>query len=35
VRLEIDTVSALIASLKRYGVSDEVIHQAFSEINHK
>jgi hypothetical protein len=25
-RLECDTISALIASLKRHGVSDEVIH---------
>lgn len=30
-RLEGDTVSALIASLKRRGVSDEVIHEALSE----
>ncbi len=31
-RLEGDTVSALIASLKRRGVSDEVIHEALSEV---
>lgn len=31
-RLEGDTVSALIASLKRHGVSDEVIHQALNEV---
>ena len=31
-RLEGDTVSALIASLKRHGVSDEVIHEALSEV---
>ena len=31
-RLEGDTVSALIASLKRHGVSDEVIHDALGEI---
>ena len=31
-RLEGDTVSALIASLKRHGVSDEVINQALSEV---
>jgi predicted transcriptional regulator len=33
-RLENHTVSALIASLKRHGVSDEVIHEALSEIAH-
>lgn len=33
-RLEGDTVSALIASLKRRGVSDEVIHEALSEVVH-
>lgn len=32
-RLEGDTVSALIASLKRHGVSDEVIHEAIKEIS--
>jgi len=31
-RLEGDTVSAFIASLKRHGVSDEVIHKALSEV---
>jgi hypothetical protein len=31
-RLEGDTVSALIASLKRHGVTDEVINQALSEV---
>jgi len=30
-RLEGDTVSALIASLKRHGVSDEVLQEALSE----
>lgn len=34
-RLEGDTVSALIASLKRLGVSDEVIHEALSEVAEK
>lgn len=34
-RLEGDTVSALVASLKRRGVSDEVIHEALSEIVQK
>jgi hypothetical protein len=33
-RLENHTVSALIASLKRRGVSDEVIHEALSEVAH-
>jgi hypothetical protein len=33
-RLENHTVSALIASLKRHGVSDEVIHEALSEVAH-
>ena len=31
-RLENQTVSALIASLKRHGVSDEVIHEALNEV---
>ena len=31
-RLEGDTVSALIASLKRHGVNDEVIQEALSEV---
>ena len=34
-RLEGDTVSALIASLKRRGVSDEVIHEALREVVHQ
>ncbi|MCW5314989.1 hypothetical protein GTQ43_14575 [Nostoc sp. KVJ3] len=34
-RLEGDTVSALIASLKRHGVSDEVIHEALTEVTQK
>jgi len=31
-RLEGDTVFALIASLKRHGVSDEVIQEALGEV---
>lgn len=31
-RLDNDTVSALLASLKRHGVSDEIIHEALSEV---
>ena len=31
-RLEPDTVSALIASLKRHGVSDEVLGNALNEV---
>ncbi len=31
-RLEGDSISALIASLKRHGVSDEVIHDALSDV---
>jgi hypothetical protein len=34
-RLECDTISALIASLKRHGVSDEVIHEALTEVTQK
>jgi hypothetical protein len=34
-RLETDTVSALIASLKRHGVSDEVLRESLSEITHQ
>ncbi len=34
-RLEDDTISALIASLKRHGVSDEVIHEALSEVTQR
>jgi hypothetical protein len=30
-RLEDDTVSALVASLKRHGVSEEIIQEALSE----
>jgi hypothetical protein len=35
VRLEEDTISALIASLKRHGVSDEIIQEALGEIIHR
>jgi hypothetical protein len=31
-RLEGDTVSALIASLKRHGVSDEIIYEVLSDV---
>lgn len=34
-RLEGDPISALIASLKRHGVSDEVINEALSEIRER
>ncbi|OCQ89735.1 hypothetical protein BCD64_17420 [Nostoc sp. MBR 210] len=34
-RLEGDTVSALIASLKRHGVSDEVLQEALNEITQR
>jgi len=34
-RLEGDTVSALIASLKRQGVSDEIIQEALGEVNQR
>lgn len=34
-RFESKTVTTLIASLKRQGVSDEVINEALSEIAHK
>ncbi|RAM49128.1 MAG: hypothetical protein C6Y22_24105 [Hapalosiphonaceae cyanobacterium JJU2] len=34
-RLDGDTVSALVASLKRRGVSDDIIHEALSEIVQK
>ncbi|MBW4670743.1 MAG: BrnA antitoxin family protein [Cyanomargarita calcarea GSE-NOS-MK-12-04C] len=34
-RLQGDTVSALVASLKRRGVSDEVIHEALNEVVRK
>ncbi|NJP10463.1 MAG: hypothetical protein HC866_14120 [Leptolyngbyaceae cyanobacterium RU_5_1] len=33
-RLEGDTIPALVASLKRHGVSDEVIHAALNEVVH-
>jgi hypothetical protein len=33
-RLESDTVTALISSLKRHGVSEELIHAALSEVTH-
>ena len=33
-RLENDTVSALVESLKRHGVSDEVLQEAWSEVIH-
>ncbi|MBD2310781.1 hypothetical protein H6G20_03685 [Desertifilum sp. FACHB-1129] len=34
-RLEGDTVFALIASLKRHGVSEEVIQEALSEVSER
>ncbi|BAZ68443.1 MAG: BrnA antitoxin family protein [Pelatocladus maniniholoensis HA4357-MV3] len=34
-RLDGDTVCALVASLKRRGVSDEIIHEALSEVVQK
>ncbi|MBE8998612.1 hypothetical protein IQ274_10410 [Nostoc sp. LEGE 12447] len=34
-RLEDNNISALIASLKRHGVSDEVIHEALREVTQK
>ncbi|MDZ8222544.1 hypothetical protein [Nostoc sp. ChiVER01] len=34
-RLEGNNISALIASLKRHGVSDEVIHEALTEVTQK
>jgi hypothetical protein len=34
-RLEGDTLSALIASLKRHGVSDEVLQEAINEVNQR
>lgn len=34
-RLDGDTVSALIASLKRRGVNDDVIEQALNEVTHQ
>ena len=34
-RFESETVTALIASLKRRGISDEVINEALSEVLHR
>ncbi|BAY61034.1 hypothetical protein NIES22_10950 [Calothrix brevissima NIES-22] len=34
-RLENNTVNALIASLKRHGVSDDAINQALADIAHE
>ncbi len=34
-RFESDTVTALIASLKRQGVSDKVINEALNEVVHR
>ncbi|WP_028954375.1 hypothetical protein [Synechocystis sp. PCC 7509] len=34
-RFESDTLTTLIASLKRQGVSDEVINEALSEVAHR
>ncbi|MBO1051076.1 MAG: hypothetical protein HEQ25_03395 [Dolichospermum sp. DET73] len=34
-KLENNTVNALIASLKRHGVSDDVIHEALNEVVNK
>ena len=34
-RFEGDTVSALIASLKRHGVSDEILQEALGEVTQK
>jgi hypothetical protein len=34
-RLDGDTVSVLVASLKHHGVSDEVIYNSLSEVVHK
>ncbi|GAB4364757.1 MAG: hypothetical protein Kow0060_21950 [Methylohalobius crimeensis] len=33
-KLDSDTVSALVASLKRRGVTDEVIEEALTEVTH-
>jgi hypothetical protein len=33
-KLDNDTVSALVASLKRRGVSEEVIEKALTEVTH-
>ena len=34
-RLENDTVAALVESLKRHGVSDEIINEALNEAAHR
>ena len=34
-RLENDTVAALVDSLQRYGVSEEVINKALDEVAHR
>jgi len=34
-RLEGDAVSVLVASLKRHGVSDEIINEALSEVTQR
>jgi hypothetical protein len=34
-RLENDTVAALVESLKRHGVSDEVVNAALDEVAHR
>lgn len=34
-RLESDTVAALVESLKKHGVSEEVINEALDEVIHK
>ena len=34
-KLENNTVNALIASLKRHGVSDDIIHEALNEVVNK
>ena len=33
-RLDVDAIPALIASLKRHGVSDDVINEALTEVTH-
>ena len=34
-RFQSETITALIASLKRRGISDEVINEALSEVSHR
>ncbi len=34
-RFQSETITALIASLKRRGVSDELINEALSEVTHR